>query len=203
MTTPNRRKDVRLGMALSVRVRGHELAGTAWEEMTRCQDCSDGGASFVVQHDVQHGQVLHLSLPMPKRFRRYDPVAPSYRVYALVHSARRTKAGTRVGVAFLGKAPPRGYDQRPGGRYAPDRRRSKRGDMFMKVHLKSDSGQEERTVLENYGPGGARVMTAKVFAENDVLEIEDAEGTFHARAQIRSIYTGTDGIRRLNLRFLS
>jgi len=35
-----------------------------------------------------------------------------------------------------------------------------------------------------------------------VLEVEELQGTFHTRAEIRNIYIGKDNIPRLNLRFL-
>lgn len=169
--------------------------------MSKCGDASEGGCSFVVRHGVFPGQVLLLQLALPKRFRAYDALKTTYQTYALVQSACLGGGGTRVGVAFLGRTPPVGYDQRPGGRFLPERRRARRGELYLKVRLSKD-GADEKTVLENFGRGGARVMTAQPFGEGEVVTIEDADGSFRAIAEVRSIYLGKDGIRRLNLKFL-
>ncbi len=200
MPVDNRRRHDRLGISLPVRVNGHDPNGLPWQEMAKCSDASEGGCSFVLQHGVFPGQVLQLQLALPKRFRAYDAMKTTYQTYALVLSARLGGGGTRVGVAFLGRTPPVGYDGCPGGRFLPERRRSRRGEIYLKVKLSKD-GADEKTVLENFGPGGARVMTAQPFGEGEVLTIEDAEGSFRATAEIRSIYLGKDGIRRLNLKF--
>lgn len=202
MPAANRRKDLRLPIGLPVRVQGHTPDGKAWEEMGKCEDASSGGAAFVIQKEVRHGQVVYLALPLPKRYRRYDPMSATYQVYGLVESVQPLAKGARIGVSFLGRKPPVGFDKNPGGLYAPERRTRKRGTVFLKVRLQLASGEEERTVLENYGAGGARVMTGRAFAEGEVVEIEDAEGSFRTRAEVRSIYVGKDGIRRINLRFM-
>lgn len=201
MVANNKRRHSRLGIALPVRVTGHSPSGTPWQEIAKCEDASEGGCSFVLQHAVVTGQVLELQLALPKRFRAYDAMKQAYHTYALVLSARLDTTGNRVGVAFLGRTPPVGYDRTPGGRFLPERRHSRRGELFLKVKLTRGEA-EEKTVLENFGPGGARVMTAQPFVEGEVVTIEDAEGSFHARAEVRAIYIGKDGIRRLNLKFL-
>jgi PilZ domain-containing protein len=200
MPAKNRRRYDRLGISLPVRVMGHDPAGTPWQEMAKCADASEGGCSFVLRHAVLTGQVLELQLALPKRFRAYDAMKQTYLTYALVQSARLDTTGTRVGVAFLGRTPPVGYDRYPGARFLPERRRTRRGELFLKVKL-SRGEADEKTLLENYGPGGARVMTAQPFGEGEVVTIEDSDGSFRARAEVRSIYLGKDGIRRLNLRF--
>jgi hypothetical protein len=204
MAATNRRKDQRLAISLPIRVQGHSSAGVPWEEMTQCEDASTGGAAFRLKHyDTFHGQVLFLSLPLPKRYRRYDPTTPTYLVYAIVESVQLRDSGVRVGVSFIGRKPPAGFEKNPGARYSPERRSRKRGTMFLRVRLhKPGSEEDERTVLENYGAGGARVMTGRVFTEGEVVEIEDSEGSFKTRAEVRSVYMGQDGIRRINLRFL-
>ncbi|HET7293241.1 MAG TPA: PilZ domain-containing protein [Vicinamibacteria bacterium] len=200
MPVDNRRRHDRLGISLPVRVNGHDPSNLPWQEMAKCSDASEGGCSFVLQHAVFPGQVLMLQLALPKRFRAYDAMKTTYQTYALVQTAHLGVGGTRVGVAFLGRTPPVGYDRLPGGRFMPERRRARRGEIYLKVKLSKD-GSDEKTVLENFGRGGARVMTAQPFGEGEVLTIEDSEGSFRAIAEVRSIYVGKDGIRRLNLKF--
>ncbi len=182
-------------------MQGHDLSDQPWEEASKCVDASQGGCSFLLKRGVLVGQVLVLHLPLPRRYRSYDPSTTIYETFALVHSAQLEAGRTRVGVAFLGRKAPPGYEKEPGRQFLTDRRRSRRGDLYLKVRLAGGAG-EERTVLENFGRGGARVMTGQPLAEGEVVSLEDAEGSFKARAEVRSVYVGEDGIRRLNLRFL-
>ena len=63
--------------------------------------------------------------------------------------------------------------------------------------------QQERTVAENIGRGGARVFTTITsLAPGDIVYLEHLDGPFKTRAEVRGSYVGKDRIRRLNLRFL-
>ena len=88
MPPSERRRDPRMGMNVTVQVRGHDQDGTAWEEMTASDDISYGGASFPLRHGHGVGQVLLLSAPLPRNFRRYDLQETSYKSYALVRNSR-------------------------------------------------------------------------------------------------------------------
>ena len=112
-----RRKNPRLGLAIPTRVQGFLADGTIWEEMTTTIDVSSGGACFGLTHEAELGQVLLLSLALPKRLRQHDLTDASYRVYTLVRGVRRRTDQRRVGVMFFGKQPPRGFHQRPAARY--------------------------------------------------------------------------------------
>ena len=112
-----RRKNLRQNLAIPVRVQGFLADGTTWEEITTTVDVSPAGACFSVSHEAELGQVLLLSLALPKRMRQYDLTDAVYRVYALVRGVRRRADQPRVGVMFFGKYPPRGFQQRPAARY--------------------------------------------------------------------------------------
>jgi hypothetical protein len=112
-----RRKNDRLGLAIPARVQGFFADSSTWEEITTTVDVSQGGACFGLTHEVELGQVLLLSLPMPKRLRQYDLNDVSYRVYTLVRGVRRRADQPRVGVMFFGKFPPRGFQEKPAARY--------------------------------------------------------------------------------------
>ena len=116
-TQAERRKSFRMGMALPVRVTGFTDEGAAWEEVTGTEDVSQGGLSVRLTRRVELGQVLALSLPMPKRLREFDLNDSTYRVYGLVRGIVHKDDKTRVGVMFFGKYPPRGFHERPGARY--------------------------------------------------------------------------------------
>jgi hypothetical protein len=63
--------------------------------------------------------------------------------------------------------------------------------------------QEERTIAENIGRGGARVLTSMTtLVLGDFIQIEEIGGEFKTRAEVRGAYMGKDNVRRLNLRFV-
>jgi hypothetical protein len=205
-----------MGLSLPVRVQGFEPDGKSWEEMTTSEDASYSGCAFLIKHRVAQGQALHLSMPLPKHFRQYDITDPSYHVYALVRDVTPGKDHTRLGTLFLGKQPPKGYGDKPGSRFlmpndpkpAPrERRAHQRLDVFLNLKLRRQDGgavgaQEEKTVSENLSRRGARVLTSLAVARGEVLDVEELQGTFRSRAEIRNIYIGKDNIPRLNLCFL-
>ena len=89
-----------------------------------------------------------------------------------------------------------------------ERRRVTRLDIFVNFMIRrvGTAGtvlQEERTIAENVGRGGARVMTSMAaLAPGDIVHLEEVGGPFKTRAEVRGSYVGKDRIRRLNLRFL-
>lgn len=149
-----------------------------------------------------NGQVLSISLPLPRGLRCRDFLKPSYDTYAIVKSTHPSGRAVRVGVAFLGKSPPAGFEEAPGAVFLAERRRSRRQDRYVKIRLTGCGRASETTVLENLGGGGARVMTAQAFGVGDLVAIEDTEGSLRARCEIRGIHVGKDGIGRLSLRFV-
>ena len=100
-----------------MRVQGFLSGGGTWEEIASTDDISGQGASFTLSRAVELGQVLHLSLNLPKRLRQYDLTDVSYRVYTLVRGITRKGDRNRVGVMFFGKFPPRGFHERPSARF--------------------------------------------------------------------------------------
>jgi hypothetical protein len=211
-----RRRETRMSLRLPVRVQGHDAKNQAWEEMAAMENTSFGGAAMRIKRPVVRGQVLFLALPLPKHFRHYDLSEAFYRVFALVRHTVLSGTEYRVGVLFLGKNPPKGYDTNPGGLYLlptdpppvtkEERRKWQRMSVFVNVRLRwtTPAGMEveEQTIAENIGRGGARVMTSLPVTKGDVLRVEEIDGDFQVRAEIRNIYIGPDHIPRLNLRFL-
>jgi len=59
-----------------------------------------------------------MTIPMPRQLRVFDHVEDQYRVWALVRHVRATIgakniATFEVGVAFIGKFPPKSYELEP------------------------------------------------------------------------------------------
>jgi len=205
-----------MGLSVPLRVLGHDPDGTPWEEMTATDDASLGGASFPLKHAHGVGQVLYISAPLPRIFRRYDLAEQSYRIYALVRNTRAGAAGRVAGVMFIGKVPPKGYETKPGGRYRlPDdprsgpvvrgeRRQRERLQLFVNLRLRrlAASGPlEEQTVTENVCRGGARVFTTLPVAAGETLTVADLEDKAAVEALVCNVYTGSDHVTRLNLQF--
>jgi hypothetical protein len=206
-----------MGLSVPVRVAGHDPDGTPWEEMTTTHTASFGGASFPLKHAHGVGQVLHISAPLPRNFRRYDLAEQSYRIFALVRNTRTASGGERVvGVMFIGRVPPKGYETRPGGRYRlpddpragpPDqgeRRKRERLQLFVNLRLRrvGVSGVlEEQTVTENVCRSGARVFTTLPVSSGETLTVADLEDKVAAEAVVRNVYAGPDRVTRLNLEF--
>jgi PilZ domain-containing protein len=216
MGSPSDRKDARMALRIPVKVDGFDTHGP-WQEMTMSVDTSATGVAFTLRHDAQFGQVVLLSLPLPKRFRQYDLTDPSYRVYAVVRRVEPGRERSVLGVMFLGKTPPRGFDKNPAGRYllshdqAPgtraERRAHERRELPYNLKLSRQATgapgpQHEFTVAENLSKGGARVLTSLPLAKGDIVVVEELGGPFRTRAEIRNIFIGKDKIPRLNLKFL-
>jgi hypothetical protein len=210
-----RRKDPRLGLRVPVRVQGFDPDGGEWQEMTATNDASYGGASFPLKHAHSVGQVVLLTLPMPRNFRWYALTDTSYRTYALIRVSRAGRDGTRVGAMFLGRTPPRGYHQNPGGRYllpgdeeveasrTAERRQHERLPLYvnLKIQRTGAAGGEERTVTENLSRGGARVLSTLPVLAGDVLVVSDPSGRVSASAHVRNVFIAPDRVARLNLKF--
>jgi hypothetical protein len=204
-----------MGLSVPVRVLGHDPDGAAWEEMTATDDASFGGASFPLKHPHFIGQVLSLSLPLPRNFRRYDYTETSYRIYGLVRNTRTGVSGDHVaGVVFIGRVPPKGFETKPGGRYrlpddpktgpAGERRRHERLPLFVNLRLRwlgASGTLEEQTVTENVSRGGARVFTTLPCTSGETLTVADLDDKVAAEALVRNVYAGPDHVTRLNLQF--
>jgi len=211
-----RRKQRRVPMKLPVRVQGRDANGTTWEEMSSCEDASAGGVGLKLNRTVVLGQVLHLSLPLPQRFRQYDLTDPSYRVYTLVRNVRPAPGGgVRIGVLFLGKHPPRGAHALPGelflmpGDPTPvERRKFPRHFARLSLRLEAENAPggvavEEKTIAEDVGQWGAQVRaTTLPVVKGVILHVEEIGGDYRTRAEVRNISIGADGHPRLNLLFL-
>jgi len=88
-----------------------------------------------------------------------------------------------------------------------DRRKHPRVSLFVNFMLQQvdEFGvvlQEELTVADNLGKGGAHVITTLDFMKSDVVLLQEAGGGFATRAEVRDLIRGKDGVWRLHLKFL-
>lgn len=191
-----------MSLLLPVRAQGYDPDGSPWAEMATSADASMGGAAVDLRHPVRVGQVVQLQMPLPRRFRAFDPSSPAYRVYAVVRS--RQPDG-RTGLRFLPNEAP----SRAAAPARVERRRGARRDGAFLLMVRCiaadgelDSRRGEATVADNLGPGGARVKTSLSLARGDVVWVAEAGGPFRTRAEVRNLTLGRDGVARASVMFL-
>jgi hypothetical protein len=206
---PERRKSRRVAMRIPARVQGRDPNGTTWEEMASCDDISAGGVALVLKRPIRIGQVLHLALPLPQRFRKYNLTDASYLVYGLVRGRRK---GNKVGILFLGKRPPRGTESLPTelfllpGDPKPLAADKHGFEVLLRLEAEQAPGgvaQEERSIAQNVGErtADARTMSLPVF-KGVTITVEEVGGEFKTRAEVRNVAIGKDGQPLLSLLFI-
>jgi len=119
----SRRLRERFALALPVRVHCRESIDHEWVQMSRLVDVTPFGARLRLSRPTEIGRLLHLTLPMPRPLRCFDHVEDQYRVWSLVRNVKLLDPGAEkgalveIGVAFVGKRPPRSFESDPTRRY--------------------------------------------------------------------------------------
>ncbi len=113
----------RIALALPVKVHGRESVDYEWTEMSRLVDVTPFGARLRLKRATEIGRLLLLTLAMPRQLRCFDHVEDQYRVWSLVRNVKLLDPGAEkgalveIGVAFVGKRPPRSFESDPARRY--------------------------------------------------------------------------------------
>jgi len=119
----SRRLRERFELALPVRVHCRESLDLEWNEVSRLVDVTPFGARLRLKRPTETGRLLLLTLPMPRPLRCFDHVEDQYRVWSLVRNvklvdpASHKGALVEIGVAFVGKRPPKSFEVDPSRRY--------------------------------------------------------------------------------------
>lgn len=224
----------RLELKLPVRVRCRETADFEWTEITRLIDVTPFGAGFTLKRPVEKGRLLHMTIPMPRQLRVFDHVEDQYRVWALVrriNPIQSTKAGEslfEIGVAFIGKRPPRSYEEDPSRRYesnaqpesfslvedwvpsemaSDDKRIQTRHNIpvDMVVEILDDKGnvvQREQTVTENISNRGAAIYTTLDLQPGRFVRLTSEQYKLTVHAAIRGRSKGASGVTRIHVEFI-
>ena len=224
----------RLELKLPVRVRCRETADLEWTEITRLIDVTPFGAGFTLKRPVEKGRLLHMTIPMPRQLRVFDHVEDQYRVWALVRYVRQVSEGTapqqfEVGVAFIGKQPPRSYEENPAKRYeigniAPgqlntveewtptelaveDKRTYTRHNIpvDMLIETFKENGEveaSEHTVTENISQKGAAIYTTLALPTGRFIRLTSEQFKLSVYAAVRGHSMGPAGVPRIHVEFV-
>jgi len=113
----------RIALSLPVRVHCRESPTYTWTEMSRLVDVTPFGARLRVKRPTEIGRLLLLTMAMPRQLRCFDHIEDQYRVWSLVRNVKLLDPDTNkgalleIGVAFVGKHPPRSFEANPARRY--------------------------------------------------------------------------------------
>ncbi len=112
-----KRRTNRVSIGLPIRIAGKDVSGSDWDEMSRTIDISAYGAGLTLKRNVERGQLLRLTLPMPQKLRSFDFLGAQYNVWGIVTGCNKKPDDSNtymVGIAFIGKNPPLSYINNPG-----------------------------------------------------------------------------------------
>jgi hypothetical protein len=224
----------RLELKLPVRVRCRETPEFEWTEITRLIDVTPFGAGFTLKHPIEKGRLLHMTIPMPRQLRVFDHVEDQYRVWALVRYVKsKTPPGEtapifEIGVAFIGKHPPRSYEENPAKRYeiggqtseslsipeewvqeasAEDQRSHTRHNIPVDIRIetlndKGDVDQSESTVAENISQKGAAIYTTLDLPIGRMIRLTSEQYKLTVHAAVRGRSVGPSGVGRIHVEFI-
>jgi len=225
----------RLELKLPVRVRCREAVGVEWTEVTRLIDVTPFGAGFTLKRPIEKGRLLHMTIPMPRQLRVFDHVEDQYKVWALVRyvkaaaSPDSTTLLFEVGVAFIGKHPPRSYEDNPSRRYeirgptpghlnaiaewsptelaSSDKRAPTRHNIPVDMLIESfnEKGEvelSEQTVTENISEKGAALYTTLSLPVGRFIRLSSEQFKLSVYAAVRGQSMGSAGVSRLHVEFI-
>lgn len=225
-------------MPLPARIYGRESGNREWTEMTRLVDVTPFGARFRLMRPVDIGRLLQLTLKMPHQLRVFDHVEDQYRVWSIVRNVRLLEQKTpkdsllEVGVAFIGKRPPRSFEENPARRYEvaqtklesqlwaaqedsveqlaeiviDDMRKDSRQlipvDVLIEVYDADKIVSSEQSVTENISSSGATVFTELDLQPGTFVKMSNPRYNAVVLGVVRARRPGADGITRLHLEFI-
>ena len=206
--------------------------------MSRLVDVTPFGARFRLMRPIDIGRLLQLTLAMPRQLRVFDHVEDQYRVWSIVRNALLLEQKTpkdsllEVGVAFIGKRPPKSYDENPARRYeiaqtklesqlwaaqedsveqlaeipSDDKRRESRQlipiDVLVEVYEEEKIVNSEQSVTENISRKGAAIFTSLDLQLGTFVRMSNERYNALVLGVVRARRAGADGITRLHLEFI-
>ena len=231
------RRIQRVSLALPVRVESHINESTSWNEITRLNDVSSFGAGFDLRRPVKRGRLVQMTIPMPRKLRNYDFTEPQYKIWGLVRSCVMKKSTApieifAIGVAFIGKQPPKTYYHDPAMLFEISHRED--GGLWEVTHAQSNPDESllpkdlrrhsrypipaniiveiidsdgnvlasEPTVTENLSLSGAALFTTLKADTGSFVRIKSEQYNVSIISVVRGRRIGQDGIPRLHIEFV-
>ena len=206
--------------------------------MTRLVDVTPFGARLRLPRPIDIGRLLQLTMAMPRALRVFDHTEDQYRIWAIVRNLKLLEQQkpkddlVEIGVAFIGKRPPKSFETNPERRYeiaqtklesqtwstredsveqltevaTEDKRKESRQmipvDVVMQVFDGDKLVKDEQTVTENISRSGAAVFTAMDVAPGTFVKVTSERYNARVLAVVRARRTGAGGITRLHLEFV-
>lgn len=237
LTDSQNRRIQRYSLALPVRVEVRVDQNFTWNEVTRLEDISAFGAGFNLKRPVKRGRLVLLTLPMPRQLRTYDYLEPQYNVWGLVRRCvsigeNPAAESYAIGIAFIGKNPPKSYTENPATLYdinerddgglwqigladlRPDETNlpsySRRHTRFpipeaLLIEMLDENGDiiaSEVSVTENISIGGASIFTSFAVNVGTFLRVKSERHNITIISIVRGKRLGADGVVRLHLEFI-
>lgn len=116
-TEPLKKKAEISSKSLYTVVKVKESEENSWKEVADMISVSATGAGFFLNRACQVGSLVSLMMPLPVHLRCHDHDKELYRVWGLVQHCYKVsseeRTGFQVGVAFIGKTPPKSYIDDP------------------------------------------------------------------------------------------
>lgn len=234
--TDNRRIN-RMSLTLPIRVESQVNGMVSWNEITRLNDVSAFGAGFNLRRPVRRGRLVQLTIPLPRKLRCFDFSEPQYKVWGIVRSCITKNSNSvsethAVGVAFIGKNPPKSYlddpaklfeishredgnlwhvidaQSKPDERNLPkELRRHSRYSIPANIIVEKVDGEgnvleSEPTVTENLSLGGAAIFTSLNVEIGSFIRVKSEQYNVSIISVVRGRRIAPDGVPRLHIEFV-
>jgi hypothetical protein len=179
----SRRIRERVALTIPVRVSGSD-GSSVWSEKSRLKDLTPFGARLSLKRPTEIGRLLHIIGAIPQSMRCFDSTEDQYRVWSLVRNLKLLEPGAdallEIGVAFVGKQPPKSLESDPARLYeiAPSRAENglwivaEESDQVIAEVMGSDKRKESRhaipidLLIEVYGANGEISQSENTVTEN-------------------------------------
>jgi hypothetical protein len=231
------RRIQRVSLSLPIRVESQVNESVSWNEVTRLNDLSAFGAGFNLRHPVKRGRLLQMTIPMPRKLRSFDFTEPQYKVWGLVRSCipnakSPTEENHSVGVAFIGKNPPKSYYSDPAKLFEISHREE--GSLWRVIDAVSEPDEShlpkelrrhsrhpipanvlieivdeegnvlasEPTVTENISLSGASVFTSLAVEIGSFVRVKSEQYNASIISIVRGKRLGQDNIPRVHIEFV-
>jgi hypothetical protein len=119
----SRRFEERKVSHLSVKVYCRVNSEYDWQELTQLKDVSKLGARFALATQTEIGQLLQLTMALPRNFRFFDFASTYYSIWGVIRTVAEIEDTDlemklfETSVAFIGKSAPESFYANPTVRY--------------------------------------------------------------------------------------